>query len=78
MVAAAVCSPRGCVRQRRLAEVVAGSRGDAVAQARAKARLGHGGGLTEICGIPDDGASIPASDKSHDHVRHDLQSLGSS
>ena len=51
------------------AAVVAGSLVGAVARSRAKARLGHIGGLTENCGVPDDGAGVPASDEHLNHVR---------
>ena len=51
------------------AAVVAGSLVGAVVRSRAKARLGHGSGMTEICGVPDDGAGVPASDEHLNHVR---------
>ena len=50
--------------------MVAGSLGDAVAQARVKARLGHGGGSTVSCRLPDGGAGVPASEQECNHVRH--------
>ena len=41
----------------------------AVARARAKARLGHGGGSTEFCRVLDDGAGVPASERECNRVR---------
>jgi hypothetical protein len=62
VVAAAVCSPRACVRQRRLAEVVAGSFGDAVAQARVTATTDGDGGFPMFCGGGSDVSGEPANE----------------
>ena len=62
VVAAAVCSPRGCVRKRRLSEVVVGSVGDVVAQARVKATTDGDGGFPVYCGGGSDVSGEPANE----------------
>ena len=76
VVAAGFCSPRACVKQQGLAAVVVGSLVVATVRARAKARLGHGGGLTEFCKAPDDGAGVPASERERNRVREVHTSQG--
>ena len=69
VVAAAVCSPRACVRQWRLAEVVVGSVGDAVAQARAKATKDGDGGFPVYCG----GGSVVSGEPANEGAGHDVK-----
>ena len=56
----------------------AGSLVVAVARVRAKAKLGHGGGLTAIYGGEATIPGVPANDEPCNHVNRDLQSLWSS
>ena len=63
------------MESRGLAGVDAGSLVVAVARVRVKAKLGHGGGLTAICGGEATLPGVPANDEPYNHVKCDLQSL---
>ena len=56
----------------------AGSLVVAVARVRAKAKLGHGGGLTATCGGEATIPGVPANDEPCNHVNRDPQSPWSS
>ena len=69
VVAAVVCSPRARVKRRRLAAVVAGSVGDAVAQARAKATKDGDGGFPVYCG----GGSVVSGEPANEGTGYDVK-----